>query len=48
MECHCPDGKDFPKFVVHLRESCKAVLDKSDNISYYCHIYYAYLQKLQK
>ena len=48
MECHCPGGKGFPEFVVHLRESCKAVLDKSDSISYYCHVHYAYLLKLQK
>ena len=48
MECHRPGGKGFPEFIVHLRESCKAVLDKSENISYYCHVHYAYLQKLQK
>ena len=48
MECHCPGGKGFLEFIVHLRESCKAVLDKSDSISYYCHVHYAYLQKLQK
>ena len=34
--------------MVHLRESCKAVHDKSDNISYFCHVHYAYLQQLQK
>ena len=48
MKCHRPSGKSFPEFIVHLRESCKTVLDKSDNISYYCHVHYAYLQKLQK
>ena len=48
MECHRPGGKGFPEFIVHLRESCKAVFDKSDNITYYCHVHYAYLQKLQK
>ena len=48
MECHRPGGKGFPEFIVHIRESCMAVLDKSDNISYYCHVHYAYLQKLQK
>ena len=48
MECHHPGGKGFPEFIVHLRESCKAVHDKSDSISYYCHVHYAYLQKLQK
>ena len=46
MECHRPGGKVFPEFIVHLRESCEAVLDKSDSISYYCHMHYAYLQKL--
>ena len=48
MDCHCPGGKGFPEFILHLRESCKAVLDKCDSISYYCHVHYAYLQKLQK
>ena len=48
MECHRPGGKGFSEFIVHLCESCKAVLDKSDSISYYCHVHYAYLQKLQK
>ena len=48
LECHRPGGKGFPEFIVHLRESCRAVLDKSDSISYYCHVHYAYLQKLQK
>ena len=48
MECHRPGGKGFPEYIVHLRESCKAVVDKSDSISYYCHVHYAYLQKLQK
>ena len=48
MECHRPGGKGFSEFIVHLRESCKAVHDKSDSISYYCHVHYAYLQKLQK
>ena len=48
MECHRPGGKGFPEFIVHLRESCEASLDKSDSISYYCHVHYAYLQKLQK
>ena len=43
-----PRWKGFPEFIVHLCESCKAVLDKSDSISYYCHVHYAYLQKLQK
>ena len=48
MECHRPGGKGFPEFIVHLRESCGAVHDKSDSISYYCHVLYAYLQKLEK
>ena len=48
MECHRPGGKGFPEFIVHLRESYKVVVDKSDKISCYCHVHYAYLQKLQK
>ena len=48
MECHRPGGKGFPEFICHLHESCKVVIDKSDKISYYCHVHYAYLQKLQK
>ena len=48
VDCHCPGGIGFPEFIVHLRESCEAIVDKSDIINYYCHVHYAYLQKLQK
>ena len=48
MECHRPGGKGFPEFIVRLHESCKTVLEKSDTISYYCHVHYAYLQRSQK
>ena len=48
VDCHRPGGKGFSDFIAHLCESSKAVLDKSETISYYCHVQYSYLQKLQK
>ena len=48
MECHRPGGKGVKEFIVTLSKSCKAVLDRSDNISFYCHVQYSFLQLLQR
>ena len=48
MECHRPGGKGVKEFIVTLSESCKAVLDRSDKISFYCHVQYSFLQLLQR
>ena len=43
MDCHRPGGKGVDAFVTLLSKSCKAVLDRSDSISCYCHVLYAFL-----
>ena len=48
MECHRPGGKGVKEFIVTLSESCKAVLDRSDKISFYCHVQYSFLRVLQR
>ena len=48
MECHRPGGKGVNEFIVTLSKSCKAVLDRSDKISFYCHVQYSFLQLLQR
>ena len=47
MECHRPGGKGVKEFVVKLSYSCKAVLDRSDKISFYCHVQFSFLQLLR-
>ena len=48
MECHRLGGKGVQDFIVTLSKSCKAVLDRSDKISFYCHVQYSFLQLLQR
>ena len=47
MECHRPCGKGVKEFVAMLSYSCKAVLDRSDKISFYCHVQFSFLQLLR-
>ena len=47
MECHRLGGKGVEKFVSMLSYSCTAVLDRSDKISFYCHVQYSFLQLLR-
>ena len=47
MECHRPGGKGVKEFVAMLSYSCKAVLDRSDKISFYCHVQFSFLQLLR-
>ena len=47
MECHRPGGKGVKEFVAMLSYSCKAVLDQSDKISFYCHVQFSFLQLLR-
>ena len=48
MECHRPGGKGVKEFIATLSKSCKAVLDRSDKISFYCHVQYSFLQLLER
>ena len=47
MECHRPGGKGVKEFVAMLSYSCKAVLDQSNKISFYCHVQFSFLQLLR-
>ena len=47
MECHRPGGKGVTEFVAIFSYSCKAVLDRSDKISFYCHVQFSFLQLLR-
>ena len=48
MECHRPGGKGVKEFIATLSKSCKAVLDRSEKISFYCHVQYSFLQLLER
>ena len=48
MECHRPGGKGVKEFICMLSESCKVVLDRSNKISFYCHVQYSFLRLLKK
>ena len=46
VDCHRPGGKGVEELVSLLAESCKVVVDKSDSISIYSHVLYAFLLTL--
>ena len=46
VDCHRPAGKGVEEFVSLLAKSCKAVVDRSDSISIYSHVLYAFLLTL--
>ena len=48
MECHRPGGKGVKQFIITLSKSCKAVLDRTDKTSFYCHVLFSFLQRLQR
>ena len=48
IDCHRPGGKGVSKFMEKLRESCEAVVDKNDKMSYHCHCLHSYLQQLEE
>ena len=47
IDCHRPGGKGVEMFMEKLRESCEAVVDKNDKMSYHCHCLNSYLQQLE-
>ena len=47
IDCHRPGGKGVDTFMEKLRESCEAVVDKNDKMSYHCHCLNSYLQQLE-
>ena len=49
MDCRKQNGTEFDQFITYLSESNQAVVDRSDSISFYCHVLYAFLTtKLKK
>ena len=49
MDCRKQNGREFDQFITYLLESNQAVVDRSDSISFYCHVLYAFLTtKLKK
>ena len=47
IDCHRPKGKGVREFIIKLRESCKAVVNQNDTMSYHCHCLNSYLQQLE-
>ena len=43
VDCHRPGGKGIDRLFLSLREVCQKVVDKSDSISLYSHILFAFL-----
>ena len=48
IDCHRPGGKGVEMFMKKLKESCEAVVDKNDKMSYHCHCLNYYLQQLEE
>ena len=44
MDCRKQNGTSFDQFITYLSESTQSVVDKSDNINFYCHVLYAFLK----
>ena len=48
IDCHRPGGRGVNTFMKKLRESCEAIVDKNDKMSYHCHCLNSYLQQLKE
>ncbi|XP_019852449.1 PREDICTED: serine/threonine-protein phosphatase 6 regulatory ankyrin repeat subunit C-like [Amphimedon queenslandica] len=48
LECHKPGGIGIKDFVSILATSCEEVVNRSDGISYYCHLLYSLLKDLNE
>ena len=48
IDCHRPGGKGVETFMEKLKESCEAVVDENDKMSYHCHCLNSYLQQLEE
>ena len=48
IDCHRPGGKGVEMFMEKLRESCEAVVDENDKMSYHWHCLNSYLQQLEE
>lgn len=48
VDCHCAGGEGVESFISLLSSCCKSALDDCDNISYYCHVLYSFINKLKE
>ena len=46
VDCHRPGGKGVKECMRKLKESCEAVVNRYDKMSYHCHCLNSYLQQL--
>ena len=46
IDCHRPGGKGVKECMRKLKESCEAVVDKNDKMSYHCHCLNSFLRQL--
>ena len=44
MDCRKQNGTSFDQFITYLSDSTRTVVDRSDSISFYCHVLYAFLK----
>ena len=44
MDCRKQNGTSFDLFITYLFDSTQTVVDRSDSISFYCHVLYAFLK----
>ena len=47
LDCRRPGGENVTTFTSLLSESCRQVVDRSDSISFYCHVQYSFLRDLK-
>ena len=45
MDCRKQNGTSFDQFIIYLSESTQEIVDRSDSISFYCHVLYAFLNR---
>ena len=47
LDCRRPGGENVTTFTSLLSECCRQVVDRSDSISFYCHVQYSFLRDLK-
>ena len=47
IDCRRPGGENVTTFTSLLSKSCRQVVDRSDSISFYCHVQYSFLRDLK-
>ena len=47
LDCRRPGGENVTTFTSLLTDSCRQMVDRSDSISFYCHVQYSFLRDLK-